>query len=301
MADVLVVGSYIADLMSRTPHMPKAGETVLGGPFQMGPGGKGGNQAVAAARLGAHVTMVTKVGEDPFGEEAFRNFSREGINTNWITRDPDEATGAALIAVDDEGENMIIVAPGACGKLTAADVAAADEAFTGADVVLVQLETAMEAVEAAVNLAERHGKPLILNPAPFQEVRDDLLAKAAYITPNETEARLLTGIDVQDETTAHLAARKLAERGVGTVIITLGRQGCYVFTDGEGTLVPGVKVNAVDTTGAGDAFNGALAVFLAEGDEVHDACRKANRAAALSVTRPGTSPAMAYREELDSL
>ncbi|WP_210237242.1 ribokinase [Alteribacter natronophilus] len=228
MANVLVAGSYITDLMARTPHMPGAGETVLGGPFKMGPGGKGGNQAVAAARLGADVTMVTKVGVDPFGDEAIRNFTVEKINAPWITRHEKEATGTALIAVDDQGENMIIVSPGACGVMTKEDVEAAGEAFARADVILVQLEISMEAVKAAAGMAQKYEKPLILNPAPYQEIDDDLLAGAAYITPNETEARLLTGIDVRDEATAGLAARKLAEKGVQNVIITLGKQGCYV-------------------------------------------------------------------------
>lgn len=302
MANIVVVGSYVVDLMSRTPHMPKPGETVLGGPFKMGSGGKGGNQAVAAARLGSNVTMVTKVGEDVFGDEAEKNFTNEGIDTTYITRHPEESTGAALIAVDQDSENMIVVALGACGKLTSDDVGAAETAFTKADIVLVQLETSLEAVRKAVERANELRKPVILNPAPFQEVDEDLLKGITYLTPNETEASLLTGIEVIDEQTARKAAIKLVGQGVGTVIITLGKQGCFVF-DGkdEGRLIEGIKVEAVDTTGAGDAFNGAFATYIASGLTVDQAAKRANVVAALSVTKVGTSPAMPYEKDVEDL
>lgn len=280
--------------------MPKPGETVLGGPFRMGPGGKGGNQAVAAARLGAEVTMVTKLGRDLFAEEARRNFQEEGIDTRFISESAEEATGAALIAVDDHGENMIVVTLGACGDLSAADVAEAEEAIAASDVVLLQLETSMEAVEAAVAAAAEHDRMVILNPAPFQPVPDALLQQVDCITPNETEAGLLTGMEVNSRETAAAAADILFEKGIGIVIITLGGDGCYVREAAGGYHVPAMRAEVYDTTGAGDAFNGALAHFLAEGKPLAAASRLANAAAAISVTRAGTAPAMAYEHELEA-
>ncbi|ASK62482.1 ribokinase [Virgibacillus phasianinus] len=301
MAKVVIVGSYVVDLMSRTPHMPKAGETVLGGPFSMGPGGKGSNQAVSAARQGADVTMVTKVGNDSFGDDAMANFKKEGIDKTHVTRHTNAATGTALIAVDDRGENMIIVSPGACGQITKEDVLAAEQAFQEADIVLVQLETAMEAVEQAITLAKKYAKPIVLNPAPFQETSDRLLADITYVTPNETEASLMTGIEVTDQQTAQAAAQKLIEKGIDTVIITLGKQGCFVYdgTD-EGWIASGFDVDVADTTGAGDAFNGAFATFLASGIKLEEAVVRANAVAALSVTKAGTAKSMPYKHEVDT-
>jgi ribokinase len=304
MASIVVVGSYVTDLTARAPHMPKPGETVLGGPFKMGPGGKGGNQAVAAARQGADVTMVTKVGKDLFGENALSNFTNEGINTSYIVVDDHEATGAALITVDPASENMIVVSLGACGTLTKEEVANARNEMEKADVVLVQLETSLEAVTATINLAAELEKPIILNPAPYQEVTDELLSKVTYITPNETEASLLTGIEVSDVPSAREAAMKLADKGVEVVIITLGKQGCFVYErdgDEKGELIAGFSVQAVDTTGAGDAFNGAFATFISDGMSLKQAARRANAVAALSVTKEGTAPAMPYVEDLRDL
>lgn len=299
MAKILVVGSYVVDLMSRTPHMPSPGETVFGGPFRMGPGGKGGNQAVAAARLGADVTMLTKVGHDVFGDEALQNFINEDINTTYVTRHPDEITGTALIAVDDQSENMIVVAPGACGKITKADIYEAEASFKEADMVLVQLETSTEAIETTINLAHQLGKPIILNPAPFQHIDNTLLEKVDYITPNETEASLLTGVKVVDEHSAREASKKLIELGVNTVIITLGKAGCFIY-DGttEGYNVPAYTVDVVDTTGAGDAFNGAFATFIAQGNTLKGAVSRANAVAGLAVTKVGTAPAMPFLDDV---
>nr|WP_237662868.1 ribokinase [Sutcliffiella horikoshii] len=303
MSKIVVVGSYVVDLTARTPHMPKPGETVLGGPFKMGPGGKGGNQAVAAARLGAQVTMVTKVGKDLFGDDAIRNFKNEGIDSRFINQVEDESTGAALIAVDDSGENMIVVSLGACGTITEEEVLRAKAAFQEGDIILVQLETSMVAISTTINLANKLSKPVILNPAPFQKISDELLAKVNYITPNETEAGLLTGVKVTDSESARKAAEILLTKGIDTVIITLGKQGCYLIQKGESTgkVIPGYQVQAVDTTGAGDAFNGGFAHFLAEGKSVEAACQRANAVAALSVTKSGTSPAMPYGEEVEKL
>lgn len=303
MSKIVVVGSYVVDLTARTPHMPKPGETVLGGPFKMGPGGKGGNQAVAAARMGAQVTMVTKVGKDLFGDDAIQNFKNEGIDSQFINQVEDESTGAALIAVDDSGENMIVVSLGACGTITEEEVQKAEAAFQEADIILVQLETSMAAISTTINLAHKLSKPVILNPAPYQKVSDELLAKVNYITPNETEAGLLSGVEVTDEDSARKAAEKLLGKGIDTVIITLGKQGCYLVQKGENTgkLIPGYQVQAIDTTGAGDAFNGGFAHFLAKGYSVEAACQMANAVAALSVTKPGTAPAMPYSEEVKEL
>ncbi|MDA5107925.1 ribokinase [Brevibacillus thermoruber] len=297
---ITVVGSYVVDLMSRTPHMPKPGETVLGGPFRMGPGGKGGNQAVAAARQGSRVCMVTKVGNDPFGQAAVKHFQAEHISTDYVFVDDAEATGAALIAVDDNGENMIVVALGACGKLSAEDVAQAEQMIKRSTVVLVQLETSMEAVRKTLELAGTYGVPVILNPAPYQPIPEELLKGVTYITPNETEAFLLTGIEITDEESAYRAASVLYRRGVKHVVITLGKKGCYYYEGGpSGILYPGFHVDAVDTTGAGDAFNGGLAHALAEGRSIRQALRYANAVAALSVTKIGTAPAMPSREEVE--
>lgn len=303
MSKIVVVGSYVVDLTARTPHMPKPGETVLGGPFRMGPGGKGGNQAVAAARMGANVTMVTKVGKDLFGDDAIHNFKKEGIDSGFIYQVENESTGAALIAVDDSGENMIVVSLGACGTITEEEVLKAEAAFHEADIILVQLETSMDAISTTINLAHRLSKPVILNPAPYQEISDELLAKVNFITPNETEAGHLTGVEVTDEDSARQAAEILLGKGIDTVIITLGKQGCYLLQQGESTgkIIPGYQVQAIDTTGAGDAFNGGFAHFIAEGQPIQTACSLANAVAALSVTKHGTAPAMPYVEELNEI
>nr|WP_263324776.1 ribokinase [Neobacillus sp. Marseille-Q6967] len=301
MSKIVVVGSYVVDLMSRTPHLPKPGETVLGGPFQMGPGGKGGNQATAAARCGSEVTFVTKLGEDVFGREALRHFERESINTKYIKVDKKLATGAALITVDDQGENSIVVALGACGTIIEEEVLEAEEQVKEADVVLLQLETSIDAVVITVELAAKHGVPVILNPAPYQAFPREILHNVSYITPNETEAYELTGVKVKDQASAFTAAKKLYEMGVGTVIITMGKQGAYVYTGGEqGKLVSGFKVDAVDTTGAGDAFNGGFAHALSIGRTIDQAIHFANAVAALSVTKIGTAPAMPYKHEVEA-
>jgi ribokinase len=302
MSKVVVVGSYVVDLMSRAPHLPKPGETVLGGPFVMGPGGKGGNQAAAAARCGSEVTFVTKIGDDVFGREALNHFKAENIDAGYVIVDPNQATGAAIIAVDDQGENSIVVALGACGTVTEAEVLAAEAKINEADIVLLQLETSVEAVVTTVKLAEKYQVPVILNPAPYQDFPRELLSSVSYITPNETEAFELSGIEVRDEQTALSAAKRIHEMGVRTVIITLGSKGAYLYKGGRsGELVSGFKVNAVDTTGAGDAFNGGFAHALSNGATVREAMTFANAVAALSVTKIGTAPAMPYKAEVEKL
>ncbi len=301
MSKIVVVGSYVVDLMSRTPHLPKPGETVLGGPFQMGPGGKGGNQATAAARSGSEVTFVTKLGDDLFGRDALRHFNAENINTQYIKVDPNQATGAALIEVDDQSENSIVVALGACGTITEEEVLEVEEKVKEADIVLLQLETSIAAIVTTVKLAVKYEVPVILNPAPFQEFPRELLSDVDYITPNETEAYELSGVEVKDEQTALAASKKLYEMGVGTVIITMGKLGAFVYAGGEqGKLVSGYKVEAVDTTGAGDAFNGGFAHALSIGKTLDESITYANAVAALSVTKIGTAPAMPHKNQVEA-
>lgn len=300
MSKVVVVGSYVVDLMSRAPHLPKPGETVLGGPFQMGPGGKGGNQATAAARCGSEVTFVTKVGNDLFGQSALKHFEAEKINTQYIKVDPSEATGAALIAVDAKSENSIVVALGACGSIREEEVAEAEDQFKATDIVLLQLETSIEAVVTTVKLAKKYNVPVILNPAPYQEFPREILSEIAYITPNETEAFELSGIEVKDEASALAAAQKIHNLGVGTVIITLGQKGAYLYKgENQGEIIPGYSVEPVDTTGAGDAFNGGFAHALSNGYPVREAMAFANAVAALSVKKLGTAPAMPHKHEIE--
>ncbi len=299
-ARVTVVGSYNTDLLVQTPRMPIKGETILGGPFHVGPGGKGANQAVAAARLGADVTMVVKVGQDTFGDQARDNLAREGVRPDFILRTAETHTGAALILVDAAGENMIVVAGGANALLTPHDVDAAQAAITGAEALLVQLETPLASIERAVHLAHAAGVKVVLNPAPAQALSPALLRQVDVLTPNETEAQLITGRLVTTPAEAEAAARALLDLGVGAVVMTLGAQGALVAAADGVRRVSARPVKVVDTTGAGDCFSGALAVALAEGSALAEAVTFANAAAALSVTRLGTAPAMPTRAEVDA-
>jgi ribokinase len=267
----------------------------------MGPGGKGANQAVAAARLGAETTMVVKLGKDTFGDLAQANMINEGIRPDFVFRTEETHTGAALIMLDAQGENMIVVAAGANTLLSPSDVDQARNAIMGADVLLVQLEIPMETVEHAIRLAHEAGATVLLNPAPGREIHADLLAMCDVVTPNETETQIITGTPVRDVQEAEAAARQLLERGVGAAVITLGAQGALVVTSEGAEHRPGRRVKVVDTTGAGDAFSGALAVGLAEGMELNRAVDFANAAAALQVTKIGTAPAMPYRADVDAV
>jgi ribokinase len=289
---IVVVGSANTDMVVRAQHLPLPGETVLGGKFVMTAGGKGANQAVAAARLGADVSIVARLGRDIFGDRALVGYQTESINTAYIVRDEEEASGVALIVVDEAAENIIAVAPGANGRLSVEDVRAAEPAFREADVVLVQLEIPLEAVRAAIELAKQHNVSAILNPAPARTLPEDILCGVAVLTPNENEAARLIG----DQVDAVLEG--LIARGAGSVVMTCGAAGCAVLADGKRQRVPGFHVEAVDTTGAGDCFNGALAVALARGFAMIEAVRYANAAAALAVTRFGAQIAMPTDEEV---
>jgi ribokinase len=290
---ILVVGSSNTDMIIKLDRIPRPGETILGGAFVTAAGGKGANQAVGAARAGGQVTFIARVGQDMFGEQAVAGFVRDGINVKHVTRDKTNPSGVALIFVAKDGENSIAVAGGANAKLSPADVRKARAAFTGASVLVMQLETPLETVQAAADLAAKAGVRVILNPAPAQPLPDKLLKRISILTPNETEAELLTGSAGEE------AAAKLRARGVATVILTLGANGALI-ADATGTrLVPGFKVKAVDTTAAGDIFNGSLAVALAEGKSLDAAVRFANAAAAISVTRHGAQPSAPTRREIE--
>ena len=301
MKSVLVVGSSNTDMIIRVPRIPRPGETVLGGEFSMAAGGKGANQAVAAARAGGRVTFVARVGEDGFGDRALAGFAAEGIDTRFVLRTPGAPSGLALITVDERGENSISVASGANALLSAGDVEAAAAAFSAADIVLLQLESPLPTVKAALRLARDKGVPVVLNPAPARPLADDLLRRVAVLTPNEPEAELLAGVPVRDEEGAREAAARLRARGPAAVVVTLGERGAYASSLEFDGLVPAFKAVPVDTTAAGDVFNGALAVALAEELPMIEALRFAQAAAAISVTRPGAQPSAPTRAEILAL
>ncbi len=297
-AKIVIVGSFNTDLTTYMEKMPRPGETVNGRRFVTGAGGKGSNQAVAAARSGASVTFVGRVGRDAFGELAMNTWKAEGIDTAFVTQDADHATGVAPIFVDDTGENMIVVALGANLAIDRGDVDRAEAVIAAADVLIVQLEIVPEISGYALQVARRHGVRTVLNPAPAVPLPPEILAHADYITPNETELQTLVG---SDSTDYEAAARSLITREGQTVVVTLGSQGAmWVKQQGSGRI-PAYPVDVVDTTGAGDAFNGGLAVGLAEGRSLEEAIAFANATAALCVTRPGTAPSMPGRSEVDAL
>lgn len=298
---IIVVGSSNTDMIIQLERIPRPGETILGGQFSTAAGGKGANQAVAAARAGGQVTFVARVGRDMFGDQALAGFVQDGINVDHIVRDESAPSGVALIFVARDGENSIAVAGGANGQLSPADVQRAASVLTDASMLVMQLETPLPTVQAAAELAAKAGVRFILNPAPAQALPDALLQRVSILTPNETEAELLTGVAVTDEAAANMAADKLLARGVQTVILTLGARGALVVNAASRQLIAGFVVKAVDTVAAGDVFNGALAVAMAEGQPLPQAVRFANAAAAISVTRLGAQPSAPQRHEIDQL
>ncbi len=298
---ILVVGSSNTDMIIKLDRIPQPGETILGGEFATAAGGKGANQAVAAARAGGDVTLIARVGRDMFGEKAVAGFVQDAIHVQHVTRDPAAPSGVALIFVAKDGENSIAVAGGANGRLSPADVKKAKGSIADAKAVVMQLETPLKTVQTAAKLAARAEVPVILNPAPAQKLPGELLKLVSILTPNETEAELLTGIAVTNEKSAARAADALLAQGVETVIITLGARGAYVAAASTRELVPGFRVKPVDTTAAGDVFNGALAVALGEGRPLLEAVRFANAAAAISVTRLGAQPSAPVRKEIETL
>jgi ribokinase len=298
-SSVVVVGSSNTDMILRLARIPRPGETLLGGEFGTAAGGKGANQAVAARRAGGRVGLVARLGRDSLGDEALASFRKEGIDVSRVVRDASRPSGVALIFVGADGENSIGVAGGANQGLTPTDVAAATRAIARAGVLLLQLETPLASVAAAARIARSSKVLVFLNPAPARALPRALLRNISLLTPNEHEASLLTGVRVIGATSAAKAARVLIRRGVGIVIVTLGAKGALVATRKASRLVPGFRVKAVDTTAAGDVFNGALAVRLAEGAGLDDAVRFAHAAAAISVTRPGAQPSIPTRREID--
>ncbi len=298
---IVVVGSSNTDMIVKVPRIPKPGETILGGKFSTAAGGKGANQAVAAARAGGQVTFIARVGDDMFGQQALRGFEADGINTQFVKTDPVEPSGVALIFVDEQGENSIAVASGANACLSPQDVDEAAEAIRSADILLMQLETPLETVRRAAEIASQAKVKVILNPAPACPLDDALLKMITIITPNESEAELLTGVPVTDVASAEKAATVLLDKGLKVVIVTLGSKGALLKTKELTKVVPGFKVKAVDATAAGDVFNGSLAVALAENKALETAVRFANAAAALSVTKLGAQPSAPKREEIEQL
>ena len=296
---ILVVGSSNTDMVIKAAHLPRPGETILGGTFFMNPGGKGANQAVAIARLGGSVTFICKTGSDIFGHQSQQLFEEEGINTSYVFSDSGNPSGVALITVDEKAENCIVVASGANANLLPSDLAKAEEAIEQADLILMQLEVPMETVCFVADIAWQKGKKVILNPAPAHPLPADLLHHLYLITPNETEAEMITGVKITDESSAGEAARLLSEMGVQHVIITLGSKGALIYSGGKAEMVPALKVEAVDTTAAGDVFNGALTVALSEGRSLKEAARFACKASAISVTRVGAQSSAPYRNEVD--
>ena len=295
--NILVIGSANTDMVVKTPRFPRPGETLLGGTFFMNQGGKGANQAVSATRLGGKVQFICKVGDDIFGQNALVSYRKERIDTQFALMDSHHPSGIAVITVDEHGENSIVVAPGANHQLMPSDLESSQKAIEDASIVLMQLEIPLLTVDHVCNMAK--GK-VILNPAPAQPLPESLLQHVHVLTPNESEAEILTGIVVHDKISAREAAAILRKKGVDIVIITLGSQGAYVQTDLEEAMISAPVVSPQDTTAAGDVFNGALAVALAEKMELKEAVAWACRAASISVTRLGAQDSAPFRYELES-
>lgn len=298
MSRIIVIGSSNTDMVIKSKKLPAPGETILGGTFLMNPGGKGANQAVAAARLNGAVLFVAKTGNDVFGSEAKHLFDKEKIDTRFLIRDDKNPSGVALINVDEDGENSIVVASGSNGTLSAYDIS--EEVFRTQpdDIFLMQLEIPLGTVEYVAQKAYGKGNRVILNPAPARQLSSDLLTCLYMIIPNENEAEVLTGIKVKDAESAETAARKLYTRGVKNVLITMGGSGCFMLTPSISRMIPVVPVKAVDTTAAGDVFCGAIAVAISEGKTTEEAVKFANKAAAISVTRMGAQASAPHRSEI---
>ena len=296
MAKILVVGSIKMDLVVRVPRPPAPGETILGGDFQTFPGGKGANQAVAAARLGGEVTLVGRVGHDDFGYELVQGLADNRVNSNHVVKDPGSKSGIAMITVADNGENSIVVAPGANTLLSMDTILKPRKLIQKADLLLVQLECPLLTVTLAIELAHAYKVPVVLHPAPAQPLPESLLAKVTVLTPNESELALLSG-----ENDLEQGIKTLRSRGVKSVVVTLGAQGARLVSETADLLLPSFKVAPIDTTAAGDAFNGALAVMLAEGKPLPEAVRYGTAAGALATTKIGAQPSLPTRYAVEQL
>jgi len=299
---VVILGVFVADTTYRAERAPKMGETILGKSFRLGPGGKGSNQAVAAARLGAEVSFITRLGKDSFADMAFATWKEAGV-IPAVTQSAESYTGAAYIFIEDAtGDNAIIISPGAAAEISPADLDARAGLIAEAAVFVTQLEQPLEAAVRGLRIARDNGVATILNPAPGRELPDEVLALCDYLTPNETEAEELTGIPVADPEAARAAAERLRERGVGTVVMTLGARGALLHGQGRSAVAPAMAAGpVVETTGAGDAFNGGFATGLARGMDPWEAVRLGCATAGISVTRPGTAPSMPTLAEVEAL
>ena len=295
---IVVVGSSNMDMVVKTDHIPAPGETVLSGSFFMNPGGKGANQAVAVARLGGEALFISKMGNDVFGKQFSQLFSEEGIDIRYILSDEDLPSGVALITVDQEGENSIVVASGANANLHSKDMDGALAQLAGAGILLVQLEIPMDTVNYVVRYASRHGVKVILNPAPANTLSQELLECVYILTPNTKEASMIAGVEVTDMESAKKAASIICGKGAKNVVVTMGPLGALICQNGVFSVVSARKVETVDTTAAGDVFNGALAVAVSEGKSLEEAVDFACEAAAISVTRLGAQSSIPYRTEL---
>ena len=300
MGKVTVFGSFVVDLMGRTPHLPVPGETVKGSMFKMGPGGKGFNQGVAAHKAGADVTMVTKLGKDSFANVALDAMKELNMKQDYVFVTEEAETGCALILVDENtSQNEIVVLLGACNTITDDEVDSLTNILKDSEYLLTQLETNVSATNRVIDIAHKNHTKVILNTAPVQPIEEEVLKKVYLITPNEVEAEILTGIPVDSKENADKAADWFFEKGVENVLITLGGRGVYIATDEKRAIIPAYHVEAIDTTGAGDAFNGGLVAALAEGKNLWEAAAFANALAAIAVQRLGTTPAMPTREEIE--
>ena len=295
---IVVVGSSNMDMVVKTEHIPAPGETVLSGSFFMNPGGKGANQAVAVARLGGEAVFISKMGNDVFGKQFSQLFSEEGIDIRYLVSDEDLPSGVALITVDQAGENSIVVASGANAALDGKDIDSALDQIAGAAILLVQLEIPMKTVDYVVRYAAGRGVKVILNPAPANILSQELLECVHILTPNIKEASMIAGIDVTDMESAKKAAKIICAKGARNVVVTMGSLGALIHANGEFVVVPARPVETVDTTAAGDVFNGALAVAVAEGKSLEEAVDIACEAAAISVTRLGAQSSIPFRTEL---
>ncbi|MEI6061579.1 MAG: ribokinase [Bacteroidota bacterium] len=298
---IVVVGSCNTDMVIKADRLPVPGETILGGTFFMNPGGKGANQAVAASRMGGNVTLISKTGNDVFGKQSVMLYTAENIKTDFIYSDPKHPSGVALITVDSQGENCIVVASGANAYLTPSDIDKASAEIENSDLVLMQLEIPIDTVEYVAEMANKKGIKVILNPAPARALSDNLLKQLYIIIPNKSEAEILSGIKVSDIESAKQAADIISAKGVDIVVITLGSQGALIKEYKEYLFVEAFKVDALDTTAAGDTFCGAFCVGLSEGRSIPEAVKLAARAAAITVTRMGAQASIPYRSELSSL
>jgi len=298
---ITVVGCLNMDLIVRTPHIPSPGATIIGSGFQAAPGGRGANQAVAAASLGAQVSMVGRVGKDEFAAALLENLTLANVNSRFVVQDPVAPTGVALIEVDDRGENSIVVASGANMRLTSLDVVAAQEAISAADLLLLQLEIPLKVVLKAAVLAKRKKVTVVLNPAPARKLTSELLNLVDILIPNETETALLTGLPVGSQYEIKVAASSLLTSGIKTVILTLGEKGALLTQEGKSEIFPAFQIKPVDTTAAGDAFIGGFAVALAEGKSMTEAIRWGNAAGALATTRLGAQPSLPMRQDVEMM